>query len=126
MESVKLRVELQQGVSQNYILVIKNESTEELSVAEIYFEEGGVRLAACRPKPQDNWKLLPGGGPISFSPQPDPAVSLLTLHNYPNGRFNTTIDVTLVCELLETTKEFRQKLLVEVEPLNQVLRQLLG
>ncbi len=126
IDSVRLRVELQQGVPQNYILVIRNESTEELSVVEIYFDEGGLRLAASRPKPEEKWKVLPGGGQICFSPQPDPAIALLTLHNYPNGRFNTTIEVVLACELLGTTKEFRQKILVEVEPLNRLLRQLLG
>ncbi len=125
MEAVRLAVELQQGVPGNYILTVKNPSDSEVSVEEIRFEADGLRLGGRQRKLGDKWDVPPGGSQIILSPHPDPAYALLTLHKWPRETFNATVEVVLHCKILENAKEFRQKILVQVEPLNQRLEQLL-
>lgn len=127
MDAVELSVRIDQGFAQWFMILVENESSEEVTVTEVLLERAqGHRLTnAARPGPKENWTMQPAGRVnIAWQAQPDPAVNLATLHRWPDKDFETDVRVKMLCEILGRRKWCVCALRVQVDPRNRHIRQL--
>ena len=129
VDAVEVSASIQQGLAQNFVILLKNDSDEVVRVKEVrLFSDNGIRVTdpACPPS-EDQWTIQPRKGlQIGWRAQPDPAISLSTLKDIFGRNFQTEIHVALLCAVLERTKKFDCNLWVQVEPANRRIWQLAG
>jgi hypothetical protein len=118
LNSVQLSVRLDQGTGQWFVLLVENESSENIDIEEMVLEtKEGHRLAdPARPKSGEEWRLGPKGRlSISSQLQPDPCVQILTLHEWPEANFATDVNFKFLCRILDQKKWCERLLRVQVE-----------
>lgn len=127
-DAVRLLVSVDQGYASNFLILVANSPDEEVSIKEVCLESDGYRLTNPAQPPSKNlWKIKPHDSlSVGWRAAPDPAAQLLRM--YPNEGlfFRAGIEIVLHCEILGKLKEFRQKILVQVDVNNRHLQQLLG
>lgn len=115
LDAVEVTISLRQAVPQNYILLVKNDSDEDISVRKVTLERAGLQLCQpAAPKEDTDWSIGPRAGKeIWWSPSPDP-VRILQMSQAPP---TSPIDLEIIveCEILGTRKEFRRKILVAAD-----------
>jgi hypothetical protein len=118
---VELSISLRQAVSQNYIVLVKNESDEEVSIRKLTLERNGLELSQPTiPKEAEEWMLAPRSGrQLAWDPTPDPAVTLQMSQSPPTSPID--IEIVLVCQILGMRKEFKRKILVAADYRNHRL-----
>ena len=127
IKEVELSINLQTGHSQWCILQIENHSTEQVLVEQVILKKGEIELA---PPVRVVYLLLPGRqGPLGWKPEKDPITALDLLvppENYAGlpPPFVTTIEIVLVCRILERKKSFSKSVLVQVDVVNRSMRQI--
>lgn len=119
-ENFALTMSLQQAVAGNYIMVVKNDSDEEVAVEFVNLTRDDVELSrASKPTPTDDWRIAPRTGKqIYWAPQPDPTATLMMTE--PNLGSGTVIAIqqVLVCRIRGKPKALRRTQLVTVDYLN--------
>lgn len=128
IDAVEVSASVEQGVSQNFLILVRNDSDEIVFIREVQLESRGVRLTEpARAQPADLWKIGARNRlSIGWRAQPDPAGSLLKMNPNVGLHFDTEMHVLLVYEVLGTIKKCDCKLWVQVEVPNMRIRQLAG
>lgn len=77
LENFSLELSLQQAVSQNYIMVVKNDSDREVKIETVNLEYKGIPLSKpSKPKAGDDWRIgKRDGKQLCWVPLPDPVTS---------------------------------------------------
>lgn len=121
VEAVELSISLRQAVSQNYIVLVKNESGEEVSIRKLTLERNGLELSQPTiPKEGEEWMLAPRSGrQLAWDPTPDPVVTLQMSQSPPTSPID--IEIVLLCQILGMRKEFKRKILVAADYRNHRL-----
>jgi len=121
VEAAELSVSLRQAVSQNYIVLLKNDSDEEVSLKKLTLERNGLELSQpARPKEAEEWTLAPRSGrEIAWSPAPDPVVTLQMSQSSPTSPID--IEIVVLCQILGVGKVFKRKILVAADYRNHRL-----
>jgi hypothetical protein len=107
LNSGQLSVRLDQGIGQWFVLLVENESSENIEIEEMILEtKEGHRLAdSAHPKAGEVWKVGPKGRPsVNSQLQPDPCVQILTLHEWPEANFATDVNFRFLCRILDQKK----------------------
>lgn len=121
LDAVEVTISLRQAVPQNYILLVKNDSDEDISVRKVMLERAGLQL--CQPvvpKEDADWSIdARAGKEIWWSPAPEPVRILQMSQTPPTSPID--IEIVVMCEILGTRKEFRRKILVGVDYANHRL-----
>jgi hypothetical protein len=129
LDSVELSVRINQGIAEYFMLLVENESSEEVEIEEIQLEsKDGHRLAdPARPKPSETWKMEAKGRlAINCQLQPDPSVQLLTLNGWPQSSFETDVRMRFLCVILTRQKWCSRVLRVQVDRGARRISQLVG
>ncbi len=121
VDAAEVSTSLLQAVSENYIVLVKNDSNEEVSVTKLTLERGGLELSKpVVPKEPAEWTIGPRSGrEISWNPAPDPVRTLQMSQAPPASPVD--IEIVVACEILGTRKEFRRKILVVADYANHRL-----
>jgi len=128
VEGVEISASLEHRFGQNYLVNVKNESDEEVSVTKLCLQRNGIRLTdPGRPLPNDNWTVPPKSTrPIDWHTSPDPVFALQAMYSEVGIFFQAEIEILLSCDILGKLREFKQKILVHVNVVGRGLKQLAG
>jgi hypothetical protein len=121
---VESSVSLEQGVSQNYIALVRNDSDEEVRVEKIALERNGLELSQPgTPKEGEAWVVAPRSGKqVAWTPAHDPVVVLQMIQTGPSSPID--IEIVVYCKVLGSRKVFRRKILATVDYRNYRMDQL--
>jgi diguanylate cyclase (GGDEF)-like protein len=116
LEKVRLWVKLNRGRADNFILDVENKSDEQLEVEEIRVESDGYAITEPVFPPLPNlWALWPRcQRPIGWTCQTDPSATLIRMNDHKGLPFKAELKIVLVCSLSEQSREFDQKIPVNV------------
>jgi diguanylate cyclase (GGDEF)-like protein len=129
VEAAQATVRIEQGIAENFVVVVRNDSNDELTLKEIRLLSNDIRLTdPARPHGEAVWKVQPKGGtlPIGWRAQPDPTGVLEKMNPNKGVKFTTEVKVILCCEILGQTKLFESKLFVQVDRTRRSIAQLAG
>jgi TIR domain len=118
LRTVQLGVRLDQGTGEWFILLLENQSSEEIDIEMFVLEtKDGHRLAEpCGPKPGEIWNLSPTGRlSMQCQLQPDPCVQILRLHDWPKSNFSMDVNFKFLCRILNHKKWCERLLRVQVD-----------
>ncbi len=108
---------LQQAVSGAYIMPVKNDSEEEITIETVTLKRNDVELSkSYRLKATDNGKVAAHRETqIMWAPQPDPTVTLQMKEPHIRPGEPIEIDLVLGCRIRGRAGTFRCKRLVTVD-----------
>jgi diguanylate cyclase (GGDEF)-like protein len=121
VEAAQLSIALRQAVPQNYAVLVQNESDEKVLVRKLTLERNGVELTQpARPKAGEEWAIPPRTGKeLAWSPAPDPVVTLQMSQSPPTSPID--IEIIIQCEILNTQRVLKRKMLVAADYKNRRL-----
>ena len=116
-EHFPFEIALQQAASQNYIMLAKNNSDEEVTIETVTMERNGVALSEPnKPKGNDDWRIPPRSGKtIYLAPQHDPTVTVQ--YSEPGLGIGVAVPITMVaaCRVRDRTITKRRTHLVTID-----------
>jgi hypothetical protein len=100
---------------------VQNESDEKVLVRKLTLERNGVELTQpARPKAGEEWAIPPRTGKeLAWSPAPDPVVTLQMSQSPPTSPID--IEIIIQCEILNTQRVLKRKILVAADYKNRRL-----
>jgi hypothetical protein len=82
-ESEELSVSISQGVPENLVIIVKNESDSEVTIKRIVLSSKGIRLTdSAVPPPDKDWKVPAHGRlQVEWKATPDPTAKLRSIYD---------------------------------------------
>jgi diguanylate cyclase (GGDEF)-like protein len=131
VDAVEISARITQGIAQTFMLLLENESAEELTISQVRLEsrEGHSLTNPYRLAPDKNRALAPHGQggenrlDLSWQAMPDPAAELAKVYGIPNQTFPADIVIRTLCQVLGSTKWCKCTLRVQVDPRIRLITQ---
>jgi diguanylate cyclase (GGDEF)-like protein len=131
VDAVEISARIMQGIAQTFMVLLENESSEELTISQVRLEskDGHSLTKPYRPPPEKNRPLAPQGQggqnrlDLSWQAVPDPAAELANVYGIPNQTFPADIVIRVLCDVLGSPKWCQTIIRVQVDPRNRMITQ---
>lgn len=117
LDKIRLWVKIVSGKAQNLLFTVENMSDEAVTITEIRLESDGHLITEpAFPPLSDLWKIAPSCTcSLSWFCKTDPAASLTRMNDHKGLLFKASLRVLLICTVLGQTREFEQKIPIQVK-----------
>jgi len=117
--SIDVRIDA--ATSNTFLVMLTNNSDEEFEVAGAIAQWQGASLGTvARPAPGSTWRVLPRGRSVMVRwPDSNSAIAtLMSMHGVYDHDYKTPIDLIFDCVLDDDRREFKKRVIVQVDPTN--------